>query len=358
VKIEDVWYGEGPGSGLARAALLPAAALVGAAVRVRGLLYDHGLLAAVAAPAPVVSIGALRVGGSGKTPFVLWLAAKLNARGLVPCIVTRGYGGSGNSSAPVLLDASAAMEAGVAARLGDEAVLLALRSQCPVVVGGDRLLACRAAFAGLSGQGRAPDLFLLDDGFQHRALARGLDVVLVSGDEHGERLMPAGPLRESVSALARAGAVVEMGRAAGGAASGPRAFSGLTARASARPCALVSAVTDKDGEDLAMLKGRRVVAVAAVARPQRFLRDLEGLGARVVASVLRRDHHRYDDADLREIAAAAAGADLVVTTEKDLVKLAHPGGKDGLRALRIEIRLEAADEESRLLGLVSGLLPV
>lgn len=337
--IEEIWYGRAAAAAAARAALHPVSLLYGAAASLRGAAYDHGLKAIVRAPAPVVSIGGLRVGGAGKTPFVLWLAAELKARGLHPCLVTRGYGGRGDASRPRVLTATdLELTAVEVADLGDETALLALRSGCTVALGRDRASACVQAWRELSAAGQAPDLFLLDDGFQHRRLVRDLDIVLVDGRESAEALLPAGPLREGLGALARADVVVAMGRGASAPAfgSGQAVFC-----AEAVPGLLVSSVTDRGGEAPESLSGLRVVAVAAIARPERFLADLEGLGARVVATVLRRDHHRYDGGDLREIGGAAVSADLVVTTEKDLVKLT--GGarwRERLRALRLAVRVE------------------
>ncbi|MFN2375357.1 MAG: tetraacyldisaccharide 4'-kinase [Candidatus Binatia bacterium] len=336
---EGLWYSGSAAARFARAALAPAAAAYGAVVSLRGFLYDRGLLQVSRAPAPVVSVGALRVGGAGKTPFVLWLATRLVARGLRPCIVTRGYGGRGDGAAPRLVTRDLAADPQVVNQAGDEACLLALRSGLPVAVGRDRLAACRLALRDAG----SIDLFLLDDGFQHRRLARDLDVVLVSGSESREALLPAGPLREGPGALRRAGIVVRTG------AGGLPSAAVLGART--KPEMLVSSVGDEHGEDPSRLAGRRVVAVAAIARPGRFLADLEACGADVVASVLRRDHHLFDADDRREIDEAAAQADLVVTTEKDLVKLAGSRPHPRWRALRIAVEV---DDEERLLGLVDA----
>lgn len=345
IRIEDVWYGGSPAGVAARTALGPASALFAAAAGIRAAAYRHGLWRVAVAPLPVVSVGALRVGGAGKTPFVLWLAGRFVERGLRPCLVTRGYGGRG-SGQPRLLRA-ADIDAAAVDEVGDEAALLALRSGLPVVVGRHRGAACAFAHRELAGSA-APDLFLLDDGFQHLALARALDIVLVDGREPHERLLPAGPLREGATALRRAAVVVAMGH---GAALPPLGAGQLGVRAEARASTLVASASDATGEDAARLSGLRVAAVAAIARPERFLADLQRLGARVVATVIRRDHHRYDGNDLREIAAAAANADLVVTTEKDLVKLA--AARDlapRLRALRVDVTVPDAEA---LLGRVA-----
>jgi tetraacyldisaccharide 4'-kinase len=260
--------------------------------------------------------------------------------------VTRGYGREAGGAEPWLLEETAAMAPGAAARAGDEAVLLALRSGGPVAIGADRAAACRHAHAELAGTGQEPDLFLLDDGFQHRRLSRALDVVLVSGTEDRERLLPAGPLRETAAALARASAVVTV-RAATDAPGKARALldaapaTALRLDAIVRATGIVSSVSETSAEPLASLDGRRVVAVAGIARPGRFLRELEAAGAQISTAVLRRDHHRYSASDLAEIDAAAASADLVVTTEKDLVRLEGASFRAPLRALRIDLEIES-----------------
>jgi tetraacyldisaccharide 4'-kinase len=364
---ESLWYSPSARAAAARLALSPLSLLFGAGVRVRSGLYDAGLVATRSAPAPVVSVGSLRVGGAGKTPFVLWVARTLAQRGRRPCLVTRGYGSKADHDRPWVVDASAAAAAGAAARAGDEAVMLALRSGLPVAIGADRAAACATATGVLAATGAAPDVFVLDDGFQHRRLARDLDIVLVSGREADERLLPAGPLREPASALARAGVVVVMHEATGMPARATPAGvapSALVVGASAVATGLVADVADEVARPVDELRGRRVVAVAAIARPERFLGELRRAGAEVVATILRRDHHGYDAADRREIEAASAAADLVVTTEKDLVKLARPasGTREAMRAplaaLRIDVAFASEADEERLASLVAGVAAI
>lgn len=353
--VESVWYGDSPVARATAAALAPAAALFGAAVRAKSFLHDRGLLVAARAPRPVVSVGALSVGGAGKTPFVLWLVRELAARGLAPCVVTRGYGRTGDASVLLrpgeLARADGARLADAAARAGDEPTLLAARSGVAVAVGVDRLRACRDALAALEAAGSRVDLFVLDDGFQHRRLHRDLDVVVLAGDEGWRRLLPAGPLREGPWALRRAHAVASPADPAWAPAlpAGP-----LALRTTRRPAGLVRSVGDATLEPSSSLAGARVVAVAGIARPGRFVADLDASGARVVARVLRPDHHRYGPADLRAIDEAARGADLVVTTEKDLVKLAGLGGDAPMKALRVELDVEGGEP---LLRRIEGLVP-
>lgn len=351
--VEDIWYGDSPAARALRAALAPASALFGAGVAARNALYASGLLRAGRAPARVVSVGGLRVGGAGKTPFVLWLARRLCEEGMRPCIVTRGYGGSGGENAFVLRATDASTNT-IVDRAGDEAVLLAIRSGCPVAVGHDRLAACRTAWKKLIENGEPPDVFVLDDGFQHRALARDVDIVMTSGADASMRLLPAGPLREPVSALRRAAVAIALttpDAPAAASADGATHF----IRAAMRPSMLVSSVADVSGHSPSWLSGRDVVAVAAIARPERFLDDLSRAGARIVKAIVRRDHHRYDESDGVEIdrAVTASPASVVVTTEKDLVKLTHLRPRLRMLALRIELEIESRRDENTLIGLVT-----
>lgn len=338
--------GAGPAAG--RLVLAGLAVPYGLAVAVRNAAYDHGLLHRVTAPVPVVSVGNLTLGGTGKTPLVAWIAARLAAAGRRPAIVSRGY----------------------AARPGetsDEAAELAL------LVPGVRHEADRdrpAAAARAVAHGA--DVIVLDDGFQHRRLARDLDIVAIDAtDPFGcGRLFPRGLLREPIAGLARAGgfvltradAVDPPGRAAirraverarGGAAvmvwaeavhrpAGLRLFSGAT-----RP--------------LDVLRGRRIFAFAGIGNPTGFRRTLAAVGAEIAGCRWFADHHAYDEADLAQVAAAgrAAGCDLLVTTLKDLVKVRRDD-LAGCDVLAVEIAMDlvaGADEVGAAIDRAVGRSP-
>ncbi|HLK10456.1 MAG TPA: tetraacyldisaccharide 4'-kinase [Candidatus Binatia bacterium] len=338
-----VWSGATPATRLARAALRPAAAAYGAAVAARNLLYDRGCLTPARVPARVLAVGNLTVGGCGKTPTALWLATELAARGRRVAIVARGYRKRRRGVVVVGTQGAALVgpEEG-----GDEAVLLARRFAGPVVTGEGR-----AAAAALAVERFAVDTVVLDDGFQHRALARDADLVLVPEDGLPARLLPAGPLREPVTALARAHAALAVGR--GGAFPAlPAVPSGVAAfRGRFVPTALVAAAEGGWREEpVAALAGRRVTAVAGVARPGAFVALLQAAGAVVERVLAFPDHCAYDDVALRMLGGAAAGGDVVVT-EKDLVKLAGRPGTGGLRALRITLEVE---DGARLIGRLAG----
>ena len=330
------WTGQSVGGRSLRAALVPAALAYGALATLRNRLYDAGWLGATRVPAHVVSVGNLAVGGTGKTPTALWLATRLTARGLRTGIVARGYRKRrrgvvivGEGGRPLV-----GPEEG-----GDEAVMLARRFAGPVVTG-ER----RGAAAALACGRFALDAVVLDDGFQHRALARDADLVLVSEGTAQAWPLPAGPLREPVRALERARALLALDGAVCPAGGIPLFRGRLVARG------LVRAAADGTWreEPLGGLRGVRVIAVAGVARPERFLATLAEAGARVDRVLHFPDHHLYRPADARRIAAAAGGGP-VVTTEKDLVKLARFPTLDTMCAVRIDLEV---DDGERLVDLL------
>jgi tetraacyldisaccharide 4'-kinase len=293
------------------------------------------VLRAGAAPARTVSIGNLRVGGTGKTPLTRWLAQQTAARGVATAILTRGYGGSARE--PHVVGDGATLVSDVP-RSGDEAVMLARTAGVPVVAGADR----RAA-AALAVRTFASRLLLCDDAFQHRALRRDLDVVLVDAGERGGlgRLLPAGPLREPLRALRRAHVVLVREREG---ATAPAALRDAP-RVRFAPQSLVQPVaTGWEEIGLAALAGQRVLAVTGVARPAPLYRTLRDWEAELVHVLEYPDHHAYGTADWHAIAGAAKDVDLVVTTEKDLVKLeTYPFARGKLVALRLGVAVDDAD---------------
>jgi len=348
--VESIWWGARPGA--AGALLLPplvaASALFRAGAALRGALYDGGVLRAARAGAPVVSIGNLTVGGAGKTPATIAVGRLLLARGRRVAVLSRGYGAA-RTDARIVSDGERVMLD--AAEGGDEPVLVARRLPGARVLCGPR----RAELARTAVEALGADALLLDDGFQHRALARDLDVVVLdAANPFGNgRLLPAGPNREPRSALRRAG-LVWLSRVD---QSDPAALAEL--RAVARDATGVDPVESRhapvDVVDGALarslgagaLRGRRVLLLAGVARPAGFRRTVEGLGAEVAAEALFPDHHRFSPAELDEVfrAAAAAGCDGVVTTEKDAVRLDPARAADPrLCAVRIEAEVVRGGE--------------
>jgi tetraacyldisaccharide 4'-kinase len=334
--MSDAWAGRTAGGRGLRAALVPAAIAYGAGTAVRNRLYDAGILAIRRVPARVISVGNLTVGGTGKTPTTLWLADRLRARGARVGIVARGY----RKAQPGIVVVGESGRPLVAARDGgDEAVLLARRFPGPVVTGERRAEAAAFACARFE-----LDTIVLDDGFQHRALARDADLVLLAGDEGAQWTLPAGPLREWASGLARADALLAVDGRAAGATDRPLFHGRL------QPTALVRVAGDEWLEEpLASLAGRAVVALAGIARPERLAAALSAAGAVVREALHFPDHHDYGSDEVAAIARAARAA-TVVTTEKDLAKLGGLPGLEGLRALRVSLEVERGEVLVELLA--------
>lgn len=348
-----VWNRHGAGGRLAWLICLPLSAGFRAAVGVRNRLYAADVLPCTRVAAAVVSVGNLTVGGTGKTPFVLWLARALRAHGHRVAIVSRGH--AGRARGVTLVGAGGRVEAGPD-EVGDEAVMVARRFSGAVVVGRDRVAAAQQAI-----QAHRVDVVLLDDGFQHRRLARDLDIVLVNAapGSSSTSLLPAGPFREPHTAVRRADVVIltKAGSPEAARAAAARyAFGKPCFFADPAPVGLIAVTPDGwDERPLAFLTGKRVLAVSGVADPATFYRLVGDSGADVAEVMEFPDHHVYTRQDWHTIAAAGRTYDLVVTTEKDLVKLDRfPFARQTLVALRIDMAVAEAD---RLLRLIEDRLP-
>ncbi|MBT0960863.1 tetraacyldisaccharide 4'-kinase [Denitromonas iodatirespirans] len=285
-------------------ALRPLSLLFALLSAVRRLAYRCGLLARRSAPVPVVVVGNIAVGGSGKTPVVIWLAAQLQAQGFRPGIISRGHGGQVAQARCVVADDTADA-------VGDEPLLMARRTGCPVAVGRDRPAAAQV----LCQQHHEVDVIISDDGLQHYALARTAEIVVIDERVLGNRwLLPAGPLREGIARAAQADLVL---------AHGP-VSAGLTAqlgRVAQAPMTLVGAQFERIGQpgervDASHFAGRAVHAVAGIGRPQRFFDQLAAMGLTVIPHAFP-DHHVFVPADL-----AFGPGEAILMTEKDAVKCA------------------------------------
>jgi tetraacyldisaccharide 4'-kinase len=333
--------------------LVPLSAVYGAATLARAgfwrLMKRH-------AAVRTISVGNLTVGGNGKTPFTLFLATRMAERGLRVGIVSRGYGRSHEGRNGTLVAEGGRLFVELA-EAGDEPAMMARSFDGPIAVARRRIKAIE-----LLGRRGPLDAVVLDDALQHLALARNIDLLLVdaeSGFGNGWRL-PAGPMREGLGAVRRADAVVLMHRAGeAGNALGVREriaqlAHGSVLQATLAPAALVSCGTHGWREFGLELAGRRTLAVSGLARPAAFHGMLRSLGAELVGALEYPDHHRYTDSDWEHIVEAARTAEVVVTTEKDLVKLerfAPP--RDLLWALRLKVVMSAADQ-ARLMQIVIG----
>jgi len=331
---QRVWAREGIDGKLAWMALWPLSVLFGVAIRLRSGAYAIGIFRAAKAALPVVSVGNLSVGGAGKTPFSLWLAGELQRRGRHPAIVLRGYGGSARQATVVASEGSVltTVEA-----VGDEAIMLGRRFSGVVVA------ARRRSEGAAVAQAQGCDVVVLDDGFQHRRLARDCDIVLVTSSRAS--LLPAGPLREPRSALRRADAVVRVRK--GG--EGPGDLGVVAAPVFEATFAATALVESVQGEwqerPLGLLAGRRVATVSGIADPGPFHDMVRQWEAEIVEMIALEDHHNYTVEDWRRIANQTRQVDLVLTTEKDLVKLeVFPFARKKLLALRIAPAVEGGTE--------------
>jgi tetraacyldisaccharide 4'-kinase len=342
--VERVILGEERGavSWLLRGLLWPLSLTYRAGLAVYLAVYASGLRKRHRLPVPVISVGNLTFGGTGKTPAVQTLCRMLRSQGKKVVILSRGHGGSGRGTAIVSDGSDMLTDAAVC---GDEPVLLARSLPgVPVVAGKDRretgALACRSF---------RPDVIVLDDGMQYWQLHRDLEIAVVDAARPfgSGLLMPAGDLREPIGGLGRA-SVVLLNSASPDEAVGVELVDRLTRlaphalilRAGRKPVSLLDA---QDGQDVGLewLRGRRIVAFCGIGRPESFRETLAALGASVVRFMEFPDHHRYSGSDLCAIRRSAeVGAEALVTTEKDWARLGTVALIDKLYVLCIGLEIE------------------
>ena len=319
------------------APLVGASFLYRAGVGLRNLLYDTGALRTQKATCRVISVGNIMIGGTGKTPMVIMLARMLKECGWRPAVLSRGYGGKRKEEVGIVSDGRRILMDPHEA--GDEPVLIARSIPAvPVIVATDRVRAGRVAV-----ERYGTDVLVLDDGFQHRRLARDIDIVLLDGVQPFGNgfLLPRGGLREPRSGLRRADVVI---LTAAGRSDDPvlgRYYSGPVFTARRRPVGLVrgraheTCTTD-------CLSGKRVCAFSGIAHPRSFRDTLVPLCGAITSFLPFPDHHIYTAADIDYIRKAFgdSGAEVLVTTEKDGMKLRRFGDFfEGIYLLRIEMEI-------------------
>lgn len=299
--INDIWYANRMSA--VSILLVPLSWLFAVIVWLRRRLFAAGLLRSTAVDTPVVVVGNLSVGGTGKTPVTIWLVAALARRGLRPGVVSRGYHGfAGESPLPVLGHSDPSS-------VGDEPVLIAERCHCPVVVHPDRVAASRLLIE------QGVDLIIADDGLQHYALARDIEFVVVDGQRQfgNGRMLPAGPLREPLSRLSSVKRILvnspsKQTRIPDSGA--PVTTFVLKPRAARR-------LGGDETRSLESFSGQAVHAVAAIGNPGRFFRTLEAFDIRVIP------HPLPDHAEIAAENLTFADGLPVFITEKDAVKCQH-----------------------------------
>ncbi len=320
-----------------RPLLWPLVPLYAAAVAAKNAAIDHDWAKAQKLRWPVVSVGNISVGGSGKTPFVICLAKLLQQQHVHVDVLSRGYGRA--SSEVERVDPAGGVE-----RFGDEPLLIANSAHVPVYVGASRYAAGLLAEADPAATG----IHLLDDGFQHRKLARTVDLVVIHRSDFQETLLPAGGLREPIGALRRAAALVLREEDADVEVE-------LKRRGIEKPIWWINRsilIPENVG---------RAVAFCGIARPEEFFHSLQKRGVEMIATHAFPDHHRYGDGDIQQLVRTAQtqGADAFVTTEKDFVRLS-PAQREMLASsasLQVAKLVTTLRDEAAVLRHLETLLP-
>ena len=292
----------------------PVSAIFGAAVALRNTLYDRGVFKVRKLARPVVSIGNISVGGSGKTPFVIALGELLQQRGIDFDVLSRGYGRSSTEIAVV--DPNGTPE-----QFGDEPLLIARKLRVPVIVGANRYQAGLLAEKQFSSK-----LHLLDDGFQHRRLHRDFDIVLLPAEDQRGTLLPMGRLREPLAALKRADAVVLP----------DLAEKPLHAKSVWRAHRQMEITADG-----------KLIAFCGIAHPQQFFDALKAAHQEIARTITFRDHHRYAQRDIDRLLdlKKQSSASGFVTTEKDAINLGPLSAQvQALRTATLRIALDSPEQ--------------
>lgn len=337
--------------------LIPLSRLYQAVTRLRTILYARGIFTSRTLPCPVISIGNITVGGTGKTPMAVYLAGLIRQTGKTPVIVSRGYRGRRSRSGGIVSDGRTCFM--TADECGDEPFMIASGTDIPVVIGRDRYRAGCLAWETFK-----PDVIILDDGFQHLKLRRNLDIVLMDCRRPlgSNRLLPAGPLRESLdSGMKRAGMVIftrcPRNRPPDGEFS--RKIAALAQKTIPvfhsfhTPCLYrfiekTGTVSDKT---MAGLKGLNALAFSGIAENRVFFHTLEESGVLVMSHLEFDDHYRYKEKDLNKIEQTAGrlNADIIATTEKDFARISGSRAwKMDLAVIGIRIQLAGREDELKM----------
>jgi tetraacyldisaccharide 4'-kinase len=294
--LTQAWQGRG----LIACLLLPLALIFFLITAGRRVLYRVGIFSVWTPPVPLIVVGNIFVGGTGKTPLVIWLVSVLRASGYRPGVISRGYGGKTDA----VIEVQAHMSA---AQTGDEPLLMAQKSEVPVFVGRDRVAAARALLAAYP----AVDVIISDDGLQHYALGRTLEIQLSDTRGHGNGwLLPAGPLREPVSRQSDFYVIN------GATHSDNSCFAMQLAGGYAEQLA-----DRRQRIDLLSLQDKRIVAVAGIGHPDRFFAMLRASGLPLASTLALPDHFDFSTNPF-----AAIVADIILITEKDAVKCSRIAG--------------------------------
>lgn len=340
--VRDVWEGKGVRGKILKLIFSPVALLYRSVVLVRNTLFNLGWTRATDLTRPVVSVGNLTVGGTGKTPTCLWLAQELKARGLKVAILSRGYRRQGRGPVVLIPNSKQAFPSDCDEEIlqaGDEPVMMTRLYGHIVAVDANRSLAATALL-----ERENVDVFILDDGFQHRRVKRQYDLLLLGSDSSG-RLLPAGPFREPKRNSSRASGLLVTGdedqwRAQLRGRDERESFLG-----SLQPVFLIGYGANRWKEfPLTLLYRSKVLVVTGIGDPHGLYQMIHEWEGELVDTLEFPDHYIYSARDWQQINRVARLADLIITTEKDILKLARfPFAKDKLLALRVAMTVEKGD---------------
>jgi len=341
--VRDVWERNGARGKLLWFFLLPVAFLYALGGRARNVFYSLGWLKSTRLPKPVISVGNLTVGGTGKTPTCLWLAGELKNHGLQVGILSRGY--QREETRPLVLRPQSTNGSGPnnladVSKAGDEPAMMSDLHGQVVGIGKDRGLAAAELLRQTD-----VDVFILDDGFQHRRIRRDVDLLLMGSDFSGWTL-PAGPFREPRRNYKRADFLLVTGAAEKWRALIASTHAATAFAASLQPVSLLSINSGRRKEfPLTVLYRSKILTVTGVADPRGFYRMIHDWEGEIVETLEFPDHHDYSARDWQQINRVGRLVDLIVTTEKDILKLVRfPFAKDKLVALRVAMQVENGAE--------------
>ncbi len=353
--VREVWERKGVRGKCLWLMTLPLSFFYMIGAQLRNWMFALGCAKSRQLPRPVLSVGNLTVGGTGKTPSCLWLAEGLKSRGIRVGILSRGYGR--RETGPVLIQSIGERTTGLtgamdAATTGDEPLMMASLYGQTVAVGEDRSAAAAELLKKVD-----VDVFILDDGFQHRRVKHDVDLLLLGSDASGW-MLPAGPFREPRRNYRRADFLLITGSVETWKSILPRRISDKVFVASLRPICLVSFSSQARKEfPLTILYRSKILTVTGVADPRalyQFIYEWEG---EIVQTLEFPDHHDYSAHDWQQINRVGRLVDLIITTEKDIVKLVHfPFAKDKLLALRVAMSVD--NGETLIDAIVEKLKPV
>ena len=323
--------------------LWPAAVAYAGIIQLRNMFFTRGWIKSARLPRPVISIGNLTVGGTGKTPTCLWLADALRRQGLKVAILSRGY--RRKEIQPVILQPDRlandiADNEGELAKAGDEPLMMARLYEQTVGVGADRVLSANELL-----RHEDVDVFVLDDGFQHRQVKRDVDVVLLGSDCSG-RMLPAGPFREPRRNLRRGDYWLVTGAEADWRRHLPAERSSDAFTGSLQPLDLITFDAHQwKYYPLSILHHSKILTVTGIANPQKLYETIHDWEGQIVHTLEFPDHHSYGTKDWQEISRMARLVDLIITTEKDILKLIrYPFARDKLMALRVGMSVAGGEK--------------